>query len=108
MRRTCEVWGLFERTHFSLATCLALAAISITAHSHAPAQTPPEPRTTISSSPSVSPTQPVARANDAVLTQGAFTIPTIGGEIKEDQLRQLLAGKTLYLRGGYQDNNLEF
>jgi len=42
------------------------------------------------------------------LTQGAFTIPTVAGEIKEDQLKQLLAGKPLYLRGGYQDNNLEF
>lgn len=40
--------------------------------------------------------------------QGAFSIQTVGGEIKEDQLKPLLVGKTLYLRAGYQDNNLEF
>ena len=42
------------------------------------------------------------------LSAGSFTIPTVGGEIKEEQLKQMLVGKTLYLRGGYQDNNLEF
>ena len=42
------------------------------------------------------------------LSAGAFSIGTTGGEINEDQLKQMLAGKTLYLRGGYQDNNLEF
>jgi len=42
------------------------------------------------------------------LTAGAFSIQTTGGEINEDQLRQLLDGKSLYLRGGYLDNNLEF
>ena len=42
------------------------------------------------------------------MREGDFSIHTVGGEIKEDQLRQMLVGKTLYLRGGYQDNNLEF
>ena len=45
---------------------------------------------------------------DPTLSHGAFSINTGGGEIKEDQLKQLLVGKTLYLRAGYQDNNLEF
>jgi outer membrane biosynthesis protein TonB len=45
---------------------------------------------------------------DPTLQQGDFSIHTVGGEIKEDQLRQMLVGKTLYLRSGYQDNNLEF
>lgn len=45
---------------------------------------------------------------DPTLHQGDFTIQTVGGEIKEEQLKQMLVGKTLYLRGGYQDNNLEF
>ncbi len=45
---------------------------------------------------------------DPTLREGDFSIHTVGGEIKEDQLRQMLVGKTLYLRGGYQDNNLEF
>jgi hypothetical protein len=42
------------------------------------------------------------------LHEGDFSIHTVGGEIREDQLKQMLAGKTLYLRGGYQDNSLEF
>ena len=47
-------------------------------------------------------------AKDPVLTEGAFTVPTVAGVIKEDQLKQLLVGKTMYLRAGYQDNNLQF
>lgn len=49
-----------------------------------------------------------ATAKDPTVGQGAFSIQTVGGEIKEDQLKPLLVGKTLYLRAGYQDNNLEF
>jgi outer membrane biosynthesis protein TonB len=45
---------------------------------------------------------------DPILREGDFSIHTVGGKIKEDQLKQMLVGKTLYLRGGYQDNNLEF
>jgi hypothetical protein len=45
---------------------------------------------------------------DPTVGQGAFSIHTLGGEIKEDQLKQIFIGKTLYLRAGYQDNNLEF
>ncbi|HMG84713.1 MAG TPA: energy transducer TonB [Terracidiphilus sp.] len=45
---------------------------------------------------------------NSVLSQGAFTVQTVGGEIKEDQLKLLLVGKTMYLRAGYQENNLEF
>jgi hypothetical protein len=45
---------------------------------------------------------------DPTLTQGAFTVQTVGGEIKEDQLKEIFVGKTLYLRAGYQDNSLEF
>ena len=46
--------------------------------------------------------------NDPLITAGAFSLQTAGGEMKEEQLKQLLVGKTLYLRDGYQDNNLEF
>ena len=45
---------------------------------------------------------------DPLLSAGAFSIQTTGGEIKEDQLKQMLVGKSLYLRAGYQENNLEF
>lgn len=33
---------------------------------------------------------------------------TLGGGITEDELRRLLVGKTLYLRGGYLDDSLNF
>ncbi|MBS1804415.1 MAG: energy transducer TonB [Acidobacteria bacterium] len=42
------------------------------------------------------------------ITAGAFSTQTIQGELKEDQLKQLLIGKTLYLRDGYLDNSLDF
>ena len=42
------------------------------------------------------------------LTAGAFSLQTTAGEIKEEALKQYLLGKTLYLRSGYQDNDLEF
>ena len=42
------------------------------------------------------------------ITAGAFSTQTTQGEFKEDQLKQLLIGKTLYLRDGYLDNSLDF
>jgi hypothetical protein len=42
------------------------------------------------------------------VTAGAFSAQTTDGEIKEDALKQILTAKPLYLRAGYQDNNLEF
>jgi len=42
------------------------------------------------------------------ITAGAFSTQTTQGELKEDQLKQLLIGKTLYLRDGYLDNSLDF
>lgn len=112
----------------------ALAAASITAFGQAPApQTQPGTappaavQTTDPSSATTAP-DPTAPANppantlasskpgdpnsavvkDPLLSAGAFSIQTTGGEIKEDQLKQMLVGKTLYLRAGYQENNLEF
>jgi hypothetical protein len=49
-----------------------------------------------------------AEPQNPILTAGSFSLQTTAGEIKEDQLKQLLVGKTLYLRSGYQDNNLDF
>lgn len=43
-----------------------------------------------------------------VVSAGAFSLQTTDGEIKEDALKQMLTGKPLYLRQGFQDNNLEF
>jgi len=60
------------------------------------------------SSPLVATDSQATPAKDPLLTAGALTIQTKGGEISEEQIRQLLVGKTLYLRAGYLDNNLEF
>ena len=54
------------------------------------------------------PTRTLQSSKIPLLSQGAFSIQTVGGEIKEDQLKPMLVGKTLYLRAGYLDNNLEF
>ncbi len=106
-----------------------LTALSLTASAQTPF--PPSPQTGSSSTlapvattpppaqdePAASPASPepepnvaprAAIAKDPVLSQGAFSVQTVGGEIKEDQLKPLLVGKTLYLRAGYLDNNLEF
>ena len=62
----------------------------------------------------ISDTHLSAASNDSpeqknpVLTAGAFSLQTTAGEFKEDQFKQLLVGKTLYIRDGYQDNSLEF
>ena len=49
-----------------------------------------------------------AQASNTPKPQPAFAIHTIDGDLSEDQLRSVLVGKTLYLRAGYQDNNLSF
>jgi outer membrane biosynthesis protein TonB len=110
-----EVWLLFEGHCFSKAACLVavFSVMGVTApcQSTASDQTPSTPQAPAQSAqapatPALQPEAPAAK--DPVLSQGSFTVHTIGGEIKDDQLRQLLVGKTLYLRAGYQDNNLEF
>jgi outer membrane biosynthesis protein TonB len=117
-----EVRILFRRSHSSRTACgiVVLSAVALIA----PCQTPtPDQSPSAASSPAQA-TQPPAAEPDAaapatradvhpapanpVLSQGAFSVQTVAGAIKEDQLKQLLVGKTLYLRGGYLDNNLEF
>ncbi len=118
-----EVWVRFEQTNLPRATCGigVLSAICVMAPCQAPTvdQNPSAPSSPAQATPAfeqaANPSAPATKndthtlpAKNAVLSQGAFTVQTVGGEIKEDQLKQLLAGKTLYLRGGYQDNNLGF
>src|SRR6266581_9431442 len=38
----------------------------------------------------------------------SFSAHAVAGKISDDQLKPLLVGKTLYLRGGYLDNTLGF
>jgi outer membrane biosynthesis protein TonB len=118
-----ELWNLLNRAPISRAVCgfVVLSAICMIA----PCQTPnpdqspsarPEPDQTSpapatapeAASPATRADAPTVSVKNSVLSQGAFTVQTVDGEIKEDQLKQLLVGKTMYLRDGYQDNNLEF
>ena len=89
---------------------LALAG-HLAVYAQAPQPQSPAPTSPVLDSAAPAPNsapENTAATNNAVVEKGDFTIQTTGGEIKEDQLRQLLVGKTLYLRGGYLDNNLEF
>jgi len=72
---------------------------------HAPAQTA-TPATTPATdasaqapAPAPAPSQPAANSGSDNSQAGAIT---------EDELRRMLVGKSLYLRGGYLDNNLNF
>jgi TonB family protein len=94
----------------SRATLVAAATFGAFAHGQAPAPSDPAPSAQVQPTvppPSQPDTQPLP-AKNPTLSQGPFSIQTIGGEIKEDQLKQIIVGKPLYLRSGYQDNNLEF
>ncbi|MGA7245820.1 MAG: energy transducer TonB [Terracidiphilus sp.] len=123
----CKVQVVYTRS--GLFAVALLTALSLTAASQTPIPPSPSPQTGSSSpegattpttapdAPSTSPATPEPEANadahavivkDPLLSQGAFSVQTVGGEIKEDQLKPLLIGKTLYLRAGYLDNTLEF
>jgi outer membrane biosynthesis protein TonB len=97
----------------------SVANLGASVEGQAPAPLPEKPAAqTSATQPPSNPVPPVAAEDrpdthprpekDPTLGQGVFTVHTVGGEIKEDQLKQIFVGKTLYLRAGYQDNNLEF
>lgn len=114
-----------HRIHVPQAACgvAVLFAIGVTAHCQSPA---PDQSPSLAQAPAQSTQAPASQpeatipatstepdthtlpAKDPILSQGAFTVQTVAGAIKEDQLKQLLVGKTMYLRAGYQNNNLEF
>ena len=120
-----EVWLRSAVARFSSVACgiIVLSAIGMNASCQSPSPAQPAPSSqapvqstqapasqsveTIPAAAKQSDTSKVP-ARDPALSQGAFTVHTVGGEIKEDQLKQLLVGKTMYLRDGYLDNNLEF
>jgi hypothetical protein len=89
---------------------LSLATLGAVADGQVPAPLPDSPstQTPVNSVQAPTAVSVVKQETDPTLGQGDFTVHTIGGEIKEDQLKQIFVGKTLYLRAGYQDNNLEF
>ncbi len=74
----------------------------------APALNPPAPTATPeqpAAPPSNRPQQPLT---PAIQPSFATSQDTQAGAITEDEVRQLLVGKTLYLRDGYLDNSLSF
>lgn len=116
--------ALSKPRFFRCTTCAAavVAFASLTAFGQSPSPQPENPAAQ-PPAPQAAPAQAPAPADSGnpaksdatqeadknpTLSAGAFSLPTVGGEIKEDQLKQMLVGKTLYLRSGYQDNNLEF
>jgi hypothetical protein len=54
------------------------------------------------------PSSPDQPAQSATQAGDASSAPETTGAITEEELRHLLVGKTLYLRGGYLDNALNF
>lgn len=55
------------------------------------------------------PATAATRADSPILAQNASSIPPASEPgITEDEIKQLLVGKTLYLRGGYMENALSF
>jgi outer membrane biosynthesis protein TonB len=93
--------ALFTVVSVSIALCSLAVPLSVSGLAQAPANLAPADDSNGHSSNS-------SQTKNPVLTAGAFSLPTTAGEFKEDQLKQLLIGKTLYLRDGYQENSLEF
>jgi hypothetical protein len=79
------------------AVCCAVVALACSAESRG--QTPQSPK----SAPSV-----LEQTANASLAPTDSAHGSTTGAITEDEIRQLLVGKTLYLRNGYLDNSLDF
>ena len=95
------------RSHLSVSIALAACCLVLSTSSHA--QIPAESASASTDTHwSVAPYSSSPEQKNPLLTAGSFALQTTAGDIKEDQIKQLLIGKTLYLRSGYQDNNLEF
>ncbi len=103
------VWGIAVLLAIGVsAQCQSPVPDQSASPSQSSAQSTPAPRSQAEAAVPTTSTEPERNAKDHILIQGAFSVETVGGAIKEDQLRQLLVGKTMYLRAGYQNNNLEF
>lgn len=93
-------------TSRTFSVVFAVAALHAAALSQAPSTS--EPPASADAHWTVAPYSNIATDKNPTITAGAFSIQTTAGEVKEDQLKQLLVGKTLYLRDGYLDDRLEF
>ena len=105
MRKPILITRMFSASITTVGCSVALIAFSIPAFAQAP--TEPAPAGT-DAHWSVAAYNTSLEQKDPLLTARGFSLQTIAGEFNEEQLKQVLVGKTLYLRDGYQDNNLEF
>jgi type IV secretory pathway VirB10-like protein len=107
--------------------CAGLLALCLAAHAQEPAPATPPPTTTpatapapaatpapdatgtLATAPADSAQQPAATpATPAPAPAVVKAEPPQAPGITEEELKQLLVGKPLYLRGGYLDNSLSF
>ncbi len=89
----------------NLTTCVIALALALSPHLSAQAPSPaqePAPQPVPQTAPPATVSQPAA----PVVATSSGSSQT--GTITEDEVRQLLVGKSLYLRGGYLDNSLTF
>ena len=88
--------------------CGALAlALSLSARAQQPASTPPPATTPATPTPAPDAAQQPAQEPTHQSATAAPEHPQEAG-ITEEELKQMLVGKPLYLRGGYLDNSLSF
>ncbi len=92
--RSCALSCAVAEPRLSASMCAIALALALVPVASAQQTSPTQP-----SSHSVSAQQPV---------QPASVDSSQAGAITEDEIRQLLVGRSLYLRGGYLDNSLSF
>jgi hypothetical protein len=93
--RKVSCFAEFSRFRGPIACCAGLLTISLAIPAQEPAPATPPPTTPPTATPA-----PAASV--------AATAPTHEPGITEEQLKQMLVGKPLYLRGGYLENSLSF
>jgi TonB family protein len=102
----------FVRTHWSFpaalgragaVACSAALVLALTLPAQTPSQAAPPDRTQQPAPPAASDAAQQPRTAAAEDSE-----PSRTGAITQDELKQLLVGKQLYLRGGYLDNSLSF
>jgi len=87
----------------SVTAILCLSASSLAAQVSSPAATEPTTQVSVSPAPEVK-----VAANSLADSAPAQHPDPMAGTLTEDQLKQMLLGKSIYLRGGYLDSSLNF
>jgi len=85
-----------------------LGALALAMSLSAPAQQAPQPPAATPQQNLPAAAEPTPATAPTSPAKVAAPAPEPAGSITEEQLRQMLVGKPLYLRGGYLSNNLSF